>query len=429
MPREAGESTAEDAGRSTSGDAGSAASVPPEYPWERVLDWLRGERDRFSADLETAHAALLARAETEDSSLVARLSPVPPKPRPQGYGILPELRPNPETKTTPVRKRIYSLETLSTEFAAPIRDAALLARQATEDPQAPLAEMVDRFVTLRDKLRNLEDHIAYHTMWQKSAAEDVAFFRERNAIQEQVVRWRELVKSGEDPAQADSLLAVIRNRIAPFQPTPGLAVRREDDGEQVLPVQIATDIDDPAFLERFRSAVDEIYNDAPAARERRFRIDVSFRYLAPEQLYPGGAPARGDPIDEKDHLRRFPEGSLVLTTGARRTHAYVGWYLQLGSEPTNPRRLAHEFGHLLGFSDAYLRASKGSPQDPFGSVLIEWTGLLDDLMGSPAHGTVSASMIDRLMRAYGGSSPDPASLPNAASSPDTGSSPSAESSP
>ena len=37
---------------------------------------------------------------------------------------------------------------------------------------------------------------------------------------------------------------------------------------------------------------------------------------------------------------------------------------------------------------------------PFGVVLVEWSGLTDDLMGNPGVGRVSNEMIDRLIDAY-----------------------------
>ena len=44
--------------------------------------------------------------------------------------------------------------------------------------------------------------------------------------------------------------------------------------------------------------------------------------------------------------------------------------------------------------------SSDEPGGEFGVVLVEWTGLLDDLMGNPSGGRVTAEMIDRLIEAY-----------------------------
>ncbi len=103
----------------------------------------------------------------------------------------------------------------------------------------------------------------------------------------------------------------------------------------------------------------------------------------------------------KAHLARFPDDALVLTTGAESTHAFTGRYVALGPSPLSQRVLAHEFGHLLGFADAYLRSYRGAPDDAYGVAVIEWSGLVDDLMGAPGFGRVSATMIDTLISSYG----------------------------
>jgi len=56
---------------------------------------------------------------------------------------------------------------------------------------------------------------------------------------------------------------------------------------------------------------------------------------------------------------------------------------------------------LLGFSDAYLRGYDGDVEDPLEVVLVEWTGLIDNLMGAPSSGRVTKEMIERLIEAYG----------------------------
>jgi hypothetical protein len=193
----------------------------------------------------------------------------------------------------------------------------------------------------------------------------------------------------------------IAELVAPFRPTPGLAIKPDASGTRVLHVSVATDITDARFLETFRRGVLAAFSESEAARARRFRVDLTFEQIAPASLYPDGPPEIGAVIDEDAHVARFPEGALVLTTGAKRTHAYVGRHIQLGTDPKVPRSLAHEFAHLLGFKDAYLRAFEGTPDDPFGCVFVEWTGLRNDLMGSPSRGLVTVAMIDQLLQAYG----------------------------
>ena len=93
--------------------------------------------------------------------------------------------------------------------------------------------------------------------------------------------------------------------------------------------------------------------------------------------------------------------ALVLTTGGASTHAWTGRWITLGPEEVSRRTLAHEFAHLLGFDDAYLRGFDGRPDDRFGVVLVEWTGLRDDLMGNVRGGRVSRGMVETLIEAYG----------------------------
>ena len=64
------------------------ADEVPQPRWKYVHHWLAEQRDRMSADLESAHAVLLERARTEGTdALVERLAE-PPGPRPRGYAIL-----------------------------------------------------------------------------------------------------------------------------------------------------------------------------------------------------------------------------------------------------------------------------------------------------------------------------------------------------
>ena len=168
----------------------------------------------------------------------------------------------------------------------------------------------------------------------------------------------------------------------------------------MLRVEVVTDITDARFLRQFEAAVDREFTQAPAARARKFKVALTVRRVSPSSLYPQGAPESASPVDIDEHVSRFPAGALVLTTGARSTHAFNGRYIQLGTNRCRPRTLAHEFGHLLGFSDAYLRCYVGEPSDLMGCSIMEWSGLLNDLMGEPEHGRVTPAMIDRLLSAY-----------------------------
>ena len=128
--------------------------------------------------------------------------------------------------------------------------------------------------------------------------------------------------------------------------------------------------------------------------------------ISPNELYQDGFPRTGAKIDRKAHLARFPKNEYVLTTGGTSTHVYTGRAIMLGPSPASRRTLAHEFLHLLGFTDTYVRSHKEDPKGPFGVVFVEWSGLTDDLMSSPGHGRVSDAMIETLIETYSKRPPD-----------------------
>lgn len=375
------------------------SSGPSKWPWQRVLTSLRAERDRFAAELEQARGVLIARAEKENPELVQRLTDRPAVPHRTGYGLLPDIEPDQSLREIEPRRQTYALEALNTVSATNLRNATLLSLRVVEEPTAPLERLVTEYEQLRSKLDHLDSHIDYHSMWQQAAIDDAEFFARQNRIHERTLEW-EQSRANVDPQASESTRMEIAGLVAPFRRTPGLAIELDASGTRVLQVSVVTDIIDAPFLEKFRRAALAAFSESEAARSRRFRVDLTFDQMVPESLYPDGPPKIGAAIDEDVHVARFPNGALVLTTGAKRTHAFVGRYIQLGTDPTASRSLAHEFAHLLGFKDAYLRAFEGTPDDPFGCVFVEWTGLRNDLMGNPSRGLVTVAMIDQLLRAY-----------------------------
>ena len=380
-----------------------------DTPWGDVIIWLREQRDTMAADLERAHARLLAAADASAPKLANQLEPTPPRPRPTGYGILPEVKANGPLKPVEPTERTYSLEVLSTGYVRDFRDARMLAGRAARRPEpgadtdvAELEREVKVFVRLRGRLRNLEDHLAYHEWWQEAVVEQRDYFEDRTRIV-WIVRERQALEKRHGPAdRIAELTRTIHEEVAPFKPAAGLVLEDREDGWRVLPVTVATDILDEEFLKTLSECIDAEFNDSEAARERRLRIELEIERIPLAQLYPEGVPEHGATVDVEAHVARFPEGRLVLTTGAKSTHAWAGRSLLLGPAPITRRALAHEFGHLLGFTDAYLRGFEGDPTGNFGVKLVEWTGLLEDLMGNAAGGRVTGAMIDRLIEAYGG---------------------------
>lgn len=371
-------------------------AVTEEAVWEAILTRLGDQHDKLSGYLEEAQAMLLARARAEAPALVPRLS-TPPRRQPSGYGILPELE-----ETGPAsalaKERYYSLKHVAGRVRQALRDAMALAAAQSGAPLEPLVEEYER---LRARLRSDQKHIAYHAFWQRAVVEQAEFFAGRNRV---VALVRELEDQRTQDGSSASIAALeskLQDELTSFKPARGLAAEVGEDGTCVLLVTVFTDIEEEDFLSAFADAVAAAFVHSRAALAKRYAVELELKRISPAELYPEGAPGLGEAIDGEAHLARFPGGALILTTGAKSTHAMQGRYVLLGPSPTTRRTLAHEFGHLLGLSDAYLRGYDGDPGDPFGVVLVEWTGLIDNLMGRPNGGRVSEEMIETLLRSYG----------------------------
>jgi hypothetical protein len=377
---------------------------PGDPPWVATVEHLGCERLRLADDLATARARLEDRADREDPAQRARLLPAPATP--SGYGLLPSLTADAAPGPVPlqeVRYRVDDVATATTQERAAA--ARLLTASATDS--APLRTLVEEYRRLRDRLRWIESSVGYHRYWQRAADEHQAWFATKAPLVERAGMLRAMQREAWSAPHAPAFREALARDVAPFTPVPGLRVRRDPDGTRVLPLNITTDITDAAFLQALRAAVLAAWNASEAMVAADLRVDLRWHIVPPDRLYPEGPPTRGSAIDLTAHLTRFPPGVPVLTTGAASTHAMVGRAVQLGATSLGPRVLAHEIGHLLGFSDAYLRGVEGPAQAPLGRTIVEWTGLQDDLMGSPGAGCVTPAMVAQLLAAYGDAAPPP----------------------
>ncbi len=287
-----------------------------------------------------------------------------------------------------LEERRYAIEALTVDFTRDIRDATVLVK-AVPDRAVPLDKLINRYDHARKRLRFMEASVAHHRYWQPAIRDYATFFAKQN----EVVELAKALRAAEEPAEAEKVRGQILERIAPFTEAPGLII---EGG--VLRLDVVTDIEDEEFRTEVIDSVQLVWNESAAAKQAGLRIELTLEVIEPTTLYGGQPPLPGSTIDERAHLGRFPAGRLVLTTGGDRTHAIVGRYVQLGTDPVTPRQLAHEVGHLLGFADAYLRGYEEA--GPYGVVIVEWSGLQDDLMGAPSSGPVTDRMVERLQSAY-----------------------------
>src|SRR5262249_40123194 len=119
-----------------------------------------------------------------------------------------------------------------------------------------------------------------------------------------------------------------------------------------------------------------------------YALNIEFRRVSP-------LAQPGDRVDVREIADRFPPDGAVLMTGAQTTHSLVGRDLALGPGDLSARTLAHEFGHVLGFRDGYIRGYRDLGEHGF--EIMELTSVFDDIMSAPREGHVQAAHFKLIM--------------------------------
>jgi hypothetical protein len=339
-----------------------------EPPYKETLDRIAAARDALSGRVDELHRKLSERVRAEDPELLAKLDRTPPKQLPTGYGLLPpvvaEDPDDPALADNPPETR-YDLRALS-GWVAREHDRCAEIVTKLRHRSSPLDELIDDYEYRAENFRRIDEHVLYHEFWQE-AARDAGFYAR----------------------QAEFLNLYRESKTAAGD-------RASDTGAALA--------SEKRFLAIFTEAVDTVWNQSQAQRQDGLRIEIDWDRRTPEDLYPEGAPARGDAIDTDLHRERFGPGTLVLTTGAVLTYG-EDFAVFLGTDPVTRHVLAHEFAHLLGFADGYVRAFEGSPDDPWGVVIHEIRVSPPSILGAPERGRVTPAMVRRVLAAYGEGQP------------------------
>lgn len=369
--------------------------LPAVPPWKKKLDLLAARRSALSANLSQLHSRLRALT-AQRPDLLARLEKEAPKAAKPGYGVLSPIEADePDlTVASPVEKS-YSMAELGQWLE---KEQSLLAEldARLELRSTPLEKEIDFYNKRAETFRTLDVHFSYHSFWQDQVLKWPQFWDRKNQLLALYRSWRTPLPGGTGTPDVRGKLEREMLRIAPGA---ALCLKPAPSGWSTLPVRIATDITDEAFLAAFSDAVERHWNDVQAMKEARLRISLAWDRVSPETLYPEGPPQQGERIDPAQHRKRFGQAPLVLTTGADSTHV-LGGGIFLGADPVTPGVLAHEFAHVIGFEDAYIRAYDGSAADPHGVVFREVTPFPDSLMATPRRGKVTPRMVEVLRESY-----------------------------
>lgn len=329
----------------------------------------------------------------------------PPPPIATGYQLLPRIVADPVTQP-PVRLQQLSYswrwsETLMGNESRALDSLAAVTRGLTGAPRRTLLDsLVTGFRRFTDRKRLVDADVNYNWLWQATIARAPDGFLGTQRLVQALLDRQSIDQLPSDIGRqlAFEVLRVVPLRISPIVRVDSAAGRR------TLTLPIITDIQDSAFLAAFRSAVEDNWRATDNGVSYAVRLDLRSRSAT--SLYCGATratgcapPARGAAVDLQSHIARFPADTAVLTTGAGSTHVTAGRAIVVSPHDLTRRTAAHEFGHLLGFRDGYLRGAVAAGAD--GWIITELVVDPRDIMGEARTGSVSADHFVRLFAALG----------------------------
>jgi hypothetical protein len=363
--------------------AGSEDRPPYVREGDRVEETFRAYRDRLNSFFTTlrgmidqqppAAGATLPRLQPQDA-------PAPSNAR-FGYGVLPRIVAAPPPGNPPVSVFSYSwpitdgyisgenirLDQAETE----LRNVANLV---VDSKTSAISKLILDYRTLLTNQRTIDQYIQYNQFWQRAIAQDRPRF-------DQLTKVYELMKS-DSPDIAQAIREVLGKPDTPSF----IHVDRSMPGRVIVQVPVYTDIEDDDFLGQAKKAIEDLWQIENEGT--RYAVQVEFRKVMP-------LAERGTQVDVRANASKFPEDGAVLTTGAQTTHSLVGRYVALAPGDLSTRTLAHEFGHVLGFRDGYIRGYRDLGDRGF--EILELTSVFDDIMSAPRDGHVQVAHFKLLL--------------------------------
>ena len=425
---------------------GSGSPADPAYL--RRGDEVEQNYVRYSERLKEAYAALLPFLRKDAPQLYEKIS-TPPQRVQYGYQILPALAPD---STSPRARRRPS----STSYSWPRTDAMIheqirqvrllledkikeIAGMELEERMPVYEKMVSDYRTLQSNHRLMDHHIQHNRFWQQEVVNDKARFDRGTLLHDAVIERHAILDalSAEDEDSFRQSLGTVQEldmgksrkeleselqererglfqlinqdsdkiRVPKF-----VQVARLGASSWAIRVPVYTDIEDDAFIQSFKDAVERFWQVKDTRND--WYLEVSLQYISSEQLYQGSedcgepmtetckVPDRGEHIDLAKHVNLFPADGAALTTGANTTHVRGMGRIVLGPQTISSRMLAHEFGHVLGFPDRYFRGY--SDLDAEGYEILEVISDPEDIMGSSAQGHINRRHFETLIRNQAG---------------------------
>jgi hypothetical protein len=356
------------------------------------------------------------------------------KPIQRGYQILPAILSAPlPDEPRGARSIGYSWpwtdNLIDKEWREIVRYEAELRRAKTlpiSQSRVTLERLALSFRRMSEQQRIIDAHVQYNRFWQAAIAADRAAYDRETALHNEVLERQGILDGLKN---LDAVFGRFSVSLKRFQAPLGLAevsndlkrreaflTRRISDAtsslrmadfialehrahEWIFRVPIYTDIEDQAFVASVKRIIESTWQLQDGMNSFRVELDIS--HVSTDLLYgDSNKPVLGQRVDISGHLRRFPSGAAILTTGALTTHVQ-NYAIVLGPHAIAPRVLAHEFGHILGFRDSYVRGYEDLGENGF--QVMEVVADPNNIMAVPATGSVLRSHFETILKSKLGS--------------------------
>jgi tetratricopeptide (TPR) repeat protein len=341
--------------------------------------------------------------------LLPELDKQPPEKRDYGYQLIPEILPDPDAACadTSLVADAKPYRPHSNRFSWAITEAridknvgrlvdslnsglkALTEISIPGEREQAIEEMVESYLELQKEHRFIEGMIQHNWLWQREISLRKPKYDKSTRVHDAIVERTLLIDAlsadnDEDyenalqkTAYAGANYAGLKTELSARIDTSNELIRVASRGltprdhvrfEQPRPhlwifhIPVITDIEDQVFLQEFKEAVEQRW--CLRDGEDEFRIEIELRQLSAVAPYDNGSntaesdnikvPGKGEQINLVQHCRKFPKDAARLSSGARKTYIRAGCMF-VGPEDVAESTLVHEFGHLLGFGDEYVR--------------------------------------------------------------------------
>ncbi|MDP9177445.1 MAG: hypothetical protein M3O61_07180 [Gemmatimonadota bacterium] len=393
------------AGAQVTGPVGPVASPGIRAPYLTRGDLLEAKYGAYRKELEGFFRELRRRVEKAAPELLPKLEP--PAAVPYGYQLLPRIVDDAPIATAKSRIRFSPFswsrtDSLLVKDRRKLESLTPLVADARNGRAPDYAMLVGEYQKLVAGQKLIEAQIQYNRFWQGDVATHAWWYGKLKSLQAVALereRLNDSLSKVDGPLEArlrrrvDSLSRVLDDHLKKL-PTPKFVRVEVAPQRWVLRVPVYTDIQDSAFVEAFRKAVEDGWHVRDGDDD--FRVKLEMRRVSPSALYRDGrVPANGAHIDVDAHAKRFPTDGMILTTGANALRA-IDRTILLSPHATKRSLLVHEFGHMLGFKDGYFRSYEDRGAE--GYEIVEVILGPYDVLGAPESGVVRREHFKAVLR-------------------------------